>query len=106
MLPIDAFRISNENFAFSAGTMDASAFVMLHDGSAFTVGAAVSKTLNANEGCDWTLAKVGLGTLTLQAKNTGTGDSGNTTAWVVMIVACGLMAAGTAVYSKKRRLFE
>lgn len=106
LLPIDAFRISDDDFAFSAGKMDASAFVMLHDGSAFTVGATVSKTLNASEGCDWTLGKVGLGTLTLEAKNTATGDSGNTTMLVAMIVACGMVATCAAVYSKKRKLFE
>lgn len=106
LLPIDAFRISDDDFAFSAGTMDASAFVMLHDGSAFTVGATVSKTLNAADGCDWTLGKVGLGTLTLQAKNTGTGQSGNATTLVAIIVACGVMATSAAVYSKKRKLFE
>lgn len=105
LLPIDAFRISDEDFAFAPGTMDASGFVMFHDGAAFTVGAAVSKTLNASEGCDWTLGKVGLGKITLQAKNATTGEAGNMALYCV-IAACGICAASLAVYSKKRKLFE
>ena len=101
LLPIDAFRISDENFTFSAGNMDASAVVMLHHEGAFKAGATVSSGLT-----DWTIGKIGLGTLTLQAKNAKTGEAGNTMVFVAIIVACALMATGAAVYSRKRKLFE
>lgn len=60
LLPMQAFRISNRDYTFSPGTMDASAVVMLKKNDTFTVGAAVSSNLEA-----WTLKEIGLGTLVL-----------------------------------------
>ena len=63
LLPIQAFRITNSNFNFSAGSMSASAVVMLHYQGVYTVGAAVSSHLEG-----WDLRTIGLGTLTLLPK--------------------------------------
>lgn len=64
LIPIQAFRIRNTDFNFSAGTMAASAVSMVHHNGDFTVGAAVSSHLEG-----WNLDTIGLGTLTLLPKS-------------------------------------
>lgn len=63
LIPIQAFRIRNTEFNFSAGTMAASAVSMVHHNGDFTVGAAVTSHLEG-----WDLKTIGLGTLTLLPK--------------------------------------
>ena len=63
LMPMDAFRVKDASFTFSAGEMACSAFAVLFEGEApKEVGAAVSSDLS-----DWTTGKIGLGTLTLAA---------------------------------------
>ena len=63
LVPIQAFRILDDSFQFSAGTMAASAVSMIRNQNDFTVGAAVSSHLEG-----WDLNTIGLGTLTLLPK--------------------------------------
>lgn len=120
LIPMDAFRISDASFTFSAGEMACSAFaVIMKDGAAAEVAAAVSSDLS-----DWTTSKLGLGTLTLAAasgetpstvppteqptqaptqtpdKNPGTGDSG----WLIpsLCVAALAIAVVAIVYRRTK----
>ncbi len=63
LLPIEAFRISDDSFTFAEGTMALSPFVVVvgADGAPAETGAAVSSDLS-----DWAVGKLGLGTLTLE----------------------------------------
>ncbi len=70
LLPIEAFRITDSNFMFTEGTMEASAFVMLFYNGKYHSGGAISGYLE-----NWTLNEIGLGTLVLEGAtgtNTGT----------------------------------
>ena len=103
LIPMDAFRITDSSFTFSAGEMACSAFAVLFDaaGAPKEVGAAVSSDLSV-----WKVGKLGLGTLTLAAAeeetpteqpteapkdpdtNPGTGDS----AWIVPSICIAVLA--------------
>jgi hypothetical protein len=103
LIPMDAFRITDSSFTFSAGEMACSAFAVLFDaaGAPKEVGAAVSSDLSV-----WKVGKLGLGTLTLAAAeeetpteqpteapkdpdtNPGTGDS----AWIVPSIYIAVLA--------------
>lgn len=119
LIPIDAFRISDPAFTFSAGDMACSAFaVLIENGAAKEVGASVSGDLS-----DWTTGALGLGTLTLKAAdstvvpgdpteapadptptpgtNPGTGDA----TWIVLAL-CGVALALTVILVIARKTKE
>ena len=75
-LPIDAFRITDTDFTFSAGEMACSAFaVIMKDGAAAEVAAAISGELT-----DWNIGTIGFGTLTLEAAEAPTETATSATA--------------------------
>ena len=107
LVPMDAFRVKDTSFKFSAGDMACSAFaVLMANGAPAEVGAAVSSDLS-----DWTVGKLGLGTLTLAAaeekpdekpdekpeekpgETPETGDSD----WMVLAVCIAVLATGVIV---------
>lgn len=116
LLPMDAFKVKDNSFVFSAGTMDCSTFaVIMGDAGPIAVGATVSSDL-----ADWTVGKLGLGKLTLEAaaetpvekpteaptqkpddgNNPGTGDS----SWLIF-AACAVIltvVVSTVVYKKSK----
>ena len=108
-LPIDAFRITDTDFTFSAGEMACSAFaVIMKDGAAAEVAAAISGQIT-----DWNIGTLGFGTLTLEAAaedetpgepsapptapsdndNPGTADSD----WLIPAVCVAVLAAAVFV---------
>ncbi|HIU28936.1 MAG TPA: hypothetical protein IAD50_01415 [Candidatus Egerieisoma faecipullorum] len=108
-LPIDAFRITDTDFTFSAGEMACSAFaVIMKDGAAAEVAAAISGQIT-----DWHIGTLGFGTLTLEAAaedetpgepsapttapsdndNPGTADSD----WLIPAVCVAVLAAAVFV---------
>lgn len=70
LLPIAAFRITNPDFTFTAGSMPASAVAMPYYQGEYTAGAAVTSNLEG-----WDLNTIGLGTLTLLPETTQNGGS-------------------------------
>ena len=126
LIPMEAFRIKDANFTFSAGEMACSAFAVLMkaDGTPGEVGAAVSSDL-----ADWTMKALGLGKLTLAApaggetptqtpstadpttaptkapdKNPTTSD----TNWIVPAICIVTLAATVAaiIYGKSKRAYK
>lgn len=124
-LPIDAFRITDTDFTFSAGEMACSAFaVIMKDGAAAEVAAAISGGLT-----DWNIGTLGFGTLTLEAAEAPTETASSATAtpkpaaatspaadsnteggfptWAIVLIVVGVIViiaavAGIAVKKKKK----
>ncbi len=117
LIPMDAFKVKGSSFVFSAGEMACSTFAVIlnETGAASNVAAAVTSDL-----ADWTVGKLGLGKLTLEAaaetpvekpteaptqkpddgNNPGTGDS----SWLIF-AACAVIltvVVSTVVYKKSK----
>lgn len=114
LIPMDAFRVKDSSFKFSAGDMACSAFaVLMSNGAPFEVGAAVSSDM-----ADWSVGKLGLGTLTLAAAEEAPGETPSETPetpetpsetpetgdsqWVVLAVCIAVLATGVILAASRK----
>lgn len=89
LLPMEAFRITDSNYTFREGKLEASAFVMLFYDGRYHSGGAVSGYLE-----NWTLDEVGLGTLVLEDGNEMSNENIVAPSFLPGLLAVCVMAAG------------